>query len=72
MSTPTAEAPATMKLAEIARRLHCCPTTVRRLIDDGVLKSFRLPGGPRRVLREDVERLAAESGVPASTAPAGE
>jgi excisionase family DNA binding protein len=44
--------------AEAAMRLGVHPTTVIRWADQGLLAVYRTPGGHRRFLATDLERLA--------------
>jgi excisionase family DNA binding protein len=52
----TSTKPATVTVAQAARRLGVSEATVRRRIDDGELAGFRL-GSIRRVLATEIERL---------------
>ncbi len=50
-----------MKVAEAAKRLGVGVTKMRQLIDQEVVKSWRVPGSKhRRVSPTDLERLRAE------------
>lgn len=44
-------------IGEAARRLSLSVDTVRRMCDEGQLRSWRSPGGHRRVSAEDVARI---------------
>lgn len=46
-----------LRLGQVAELLGVSRSTVRRLVDDGTLKGFRLPSGHRRVRLADVESL---------------
>lgn len=61
-----------MSIREAARRLGVHDNTVRRYADRGLIGAVRLPSGVRRILRADVEALAAPSGGGASAARARE
>ncbi len=47
-----------------AKVLKVCPATVRKWTVSGVLGSYRLPGGHRRITREEIERFAREYSIP--------
>jgi len=43
---------------EAARVLGCSPSTIRRMIDHGVLRGYRIPlSKHRRVAKAEVERI---------------
>jgi len=44
---------------EAARRLGCSASTIRRMIDTGVLRGYRIPGSKhRRVSIAEVDRIS--------------
>lgn len=53
-------------VAVAARLAHVGRMTVRRAVDAGELDGVRVPGGPRLVVRADVDRWAAARGVRAA------
>ena len=55
-SQETAQSPGTawFRVGDVARLLGVSGNTVRRWTDDGVLTSYRSPGGHRRYLRDEV------------------
>lgn len=52
--------PETIPIREAAERLGVHENTVRNWADRGVLKAFKTPTGRRKVVMDDVERLARE------------
>ena len=50
-----------MKTDEVAKLLNCSPRTVQRIVDDGLLKQWRLRGLVR-YRQEDVEALMDDFG----------
>ena len=46
-----------IRIAEAARQLGCCATTIRRLERDGVFVATRDRAGARRFSAEDIEAL---------------
>lgn len=61
-----------ISVREAAKRLRTSHLTVRRLVDDGNLTSYRTPGtGWVKVLASEVDRLVTESTRPANHAAAG-
>jgi excisionase family DNA binding protein len=50
--------------SQVARKMSVSQTTVRRLCNDGSLKSFRLASGHRRVKRADLAAFMREHGIP--------
>lgn len=46
-----------LTVAEVAKTLRVRQETIRRYINDGVLKALTLPGGDYRVRQEDAEAL---------------
>lgn len=55
-----------VSVATAARKLAVSEATVQRRVDDGTLAGFRL-GSVRRVLRSEIDRLAA--GASSEAAP---
>lgn len=56
---------------EAAERLYVTPKTLIRMAERGDIRSFTLPSGHRRYLREDIEALAVgETPVTADHSPA--
>ncbi len=51
------------RTCEVAAAWECSTHTVRRLIDSGALKGFRLHGRERRVYRESLGAYCAEMGL---------
>ena len=49
---------------EAAKLLSVAPTTVQRWIDSGILRSYRTPGGHRRVRRNDMAEFGKEHKYP--------
>ncbi len=53
---------------EVARALHVSVLTAVKLIDNGHLKGWKVPGlgqrRPRRVLRRDLVAFARQHGIP--------
>jgi excisionase family DNA binding protein len=49
---------------DAADLLGVSPSTIRRLFDQGKLGGKRVPGGRRRILRSDVEKLKRDSHQP--------
>jgi excisionase family DNA binding protein len=70
MNKITEETPEEVLLtpAEVAKRLHVSPVTVRHWALQGKLPCITTPGGHRRFRPEDIERLAAQPSVDASAA----
>lgn len=57
--------PDTLTPTEAARLLMLSPATIRRLIDSGFLRGWRLPDSKfRRLRRVDVLTFAAAHGIP--------
>lgn len=52
--------PSWLTLSEAIDVLGVHETTLRRWADKGAIKTVRTPGGQRRFLQEDVERIARE------------
>ena len=63
MSTTASKRFAT--LGEAAERLAVCKRTVEKLVDEGRIRTWKVPGARPKLLAEDVERLVtqAEAGV---------
>lgn len=51
------ESPKPMKPGQVADLFNVSIQTVAKWADDGLLPSFRTPGGQRRFRREDVEEF---------------
>ena len=67
-------APATsdpLRLSDAARLLGVSAVTLRRWADAGRVDYFRTPGGQRRFLRDDLERIRGDGGDGGPRAPAG-
>lgn len=60
MEPTTIAPPDTMTLKRAAERLGMSVGTIRNWIDTGKLAGARTPGGTRRPLASDVERLCTE------------
>lgn len=52
-----ADEPTFLSPSEVAAELEVSPTSIRRWIRDGRLRSIRLPSGQRKVRRADVEAI---------------
>jgi len=58
-----------MRIKEAAKLLRVCDTTVRRLLDNGVLEGFKIPSpygrpGHRRLYKDSVIKLMQKQGFP--------
>jgi excisionase family DNA binding protein len=60
MAVETPARPQTASIKDAAVRLGVHENTIRNWIDRGILRSYRLPSGHRRLLAEEVERLEGE------------
>ena len=58
-------APTLMTTGDIARALLVCQRTAARMIDDGEIEAWKIPGSKhRRATRESVMAYAARHGIP--------
>ena len=55
-NTPHRQAPRLLNLRAVAAELDLSLDTIDRYIRNGKIQIYRLPGGRRRVAREDLDR----------------